>query len=375
MPPVCLRGVGTKAERRGDASGWRVVEDEPGFRVFAGVGGQGGVDAVEFVALGGEIGLVGEFLAEALAIGRQAFGGFLDDSFLFGEFDFEAAETIFEARDDAEGGQVLGIGDFGWEAGALQCEFDAGESCTAQCARGEEEVETADTGEDPIAVLAFEFAVADGLEERGPGFLAFNEAFALDVHAEGVAAGGSAPGDVLFDVAGAPSGECFSAFGGADCFAHGVLVVEMGRAQALQSGEFGFEPGFLHEAGIARRDGLGHGELVDFRAGVFETANAAIARHRHFDKTGLAFEKLPLGGIDTARGRIGVELDFVVFVALPLDPSFPLLDLRGEPGDVEMVEGFEPALGIDAGAHCGGGADENAGAPRIDAGEELLFGA
>ena len=67
-------------------------------------------------------------------------------------------------------------------------------------------------------------------------------------------------------------------FGIADLPANGVLIVDMGGAQAVEAGDLGFQPCLLHQTLIARGDGLGHGELVRLSlAHVFQPANAGIS--------------------------------------------------------------------------------------------------
>ena len=100
---------------------------------------------------------------------------------------------------------------------------------------------------------------------------------------------------------------------------------------------------------VAGGDGFGERERVGLRSGVLDPADGAVAGHSCVDESRFAFENLPSCGVDAALGRVGVELDLVVLVALPLDPALALLDLRGQPRHVEMVKGFEAALGIDAG--------------------------
>ena len=99
----------------------------------------------------------------------------------------------------------------------------------------------------------------------------------------------------------------------------------------------------------------------------------AVAGHGGVDETRLAFEDLPPRRVDAALRRIGVDLDLVVFVALPLDPALALLDLRGEPGHVEMVEGLQSPLGVDAGAHGLGRSDQDSDLAPIDGIEQPLL--
>src|SRR5208282_2465092 len=70
-----------------------------------------------------------------------------------------------------------------------------------------------------------------------------------------------------------------------------------------------------------------------------------------------------------------IDLDLVVFVALALDPALALLDLGGKPGNVELVQGLQTTLRIDAGAHGLGRTDQDADLAAVDGGEQSLLGA
>jgi hypothetical protein len=63
---------------------------------------------------------------------------------------------------------------------------------------------------------------------------------------------------------------------------------------------------------------------------------------------------------------VGVNFDLAVLISLPLDPSFPLLDLRRQPGHVEMVQGLEAQLHVHTCAHCVGRADQDADAAGVE---------
>src|SRR5271166_3694769 len=119
----------------------------------------------------------------------------------------------------------------------------------------------------------------------------------------------------------------------------------------------------LHQS--ARRDSVG---------GPGGPAWVLKHRHGHVDEARLALERLPAGGVDASLGRIGEELDLVVLVALALDPALALGDLGREPRHVEMVERDEPSVGVDAGAHGLGRADENPLLAGVHVVEEALLG-
>ena len=144
------------------------------------------------------------------------------------------------------------------------------------------------------------------------------------------------------------------------------LVVKMAVAQALEPGDLRGDAGLAHEPLVAGGDRLGESELVGQRSGVLDPADGAVARHGRVDEAGFPFEDLPASGVDAALRRVGVDLDLVVLVALPLDPALALFDLGGQPRHVEMVERFEASLGVDAGPHGLGRSDQDADLAAID---------
>ena len=152
------------------------------------------------------------------------------------------------------------------------------------------------------------------------------------------------------------------------------LLVEMIVPLALEAGDLGLEARLLDQALVAGCDRLGETELIGLRSDVFDPPDRRIARHGHVDEARLALERLPAGRVDASLGRIGEELDLVVLVALALDPAFALGDLGREPRHVEMVERDEPSVGVDAGAHGLGRADENPLLAGVHVVEEALLG-
>ena len=64
-----------------------------------------------------------------------------------------------------------------------------------------------------------------------------------------------------------------------------------------------------------------------------------------------------------------------MLVALPLDPPFPLLDVRGQPRHIQVVQRFQPELGIHTRPHGLRRAEDEAHATGVDVVKQaLLFG-
>ena len=131
----------------------------------------------------------------------------------------------------------------------------------------------------------------------------------------------------------------------------GMPIIVVRRALALQPGDLALQPRLPHQPAVARCDRLGHGELVGLAAGILNSADGAVARQCRLDEPRLAFVVLPHRGIHRAERGVGVDVDLVVLIALPLDAALALLDLARQPRHVEMVHCFQPLLHVDAGAH------------------------
>ncbi len=153
-----------------------------------------------------------------------------------------------------------------------------------------------------------------------------------------------------------------------------MLVVDVRSAQAFKARDVGLEPRFQHQPLVARRDRLRHGELV--RLGlphVFETTDGGVSRKGGRDEAGLALVVLPHLRVEAALGRVGEDVDLVVLVALAHDATLALLDLRRQPRHVEVVQRLQPELGVDAGPHRLGRADQEADLAGAHVAEQPLL--
>ena len=159
----------------------------------------------------------------------------------------------------------------------------------------------------------------------------------------------------------------------ADLPPDGVLVVDMRRALALQPGDLALQPRLPHQPAVTRCDRLGHGELVGLAAGILDAADGAVARQRRLDEPRLALVVLPHRRVHRAERGVGIDVDLVVLVALPLDAALALLDLARQPRHVEMVQRLQPLLHVDAGAHRLRRADQHPDAPGAEVGEQPLL--
>ncbi len=230
------------------------------------------------------------------------------------------------------------------------------------------DLEAADRCDDRFACLLELHQRQDLLQQRPARELALGVAVAGDRHGERVARRRDAALDVLPDLCDAAGRKFDVAFGVADLPPHGVLVVDVGSAQPFEPGDVGFQARLQHKSRIARRDGLGHRKLVGLAlAHVLETADRRVARKRGRNEAGLALVVLPHLRVEAAFSRVGEDVDLVVLVALAHDAALALLDLRRQPGHVEVVQCLQTELSIDASPHRLRRADQEAdlAGPRV----------
>ncbi len=113
-----------------------------------------------------------------------------------------------------------------------------------------------------------------------------------------------------------------------------MLIVHLRGALASQPGDLALQPGLAHQAAVAGRDRLGHGELVGLPTFLFQAADGPIAGQRRLDEPRLTLVVLPHRGVHRAERRVGVNLDFRVLIALPFDAALALFDLARQPWHV-----------------------------------------
>jgi len=151
---------------------------------------------------------------------------------------------------------------------------------------------------------------------------------------------------------------------------HGLPAV-VGPAQPFERGHGVVGLGLVEDEGVTGRQRLdlavGQGVLAD----VVDLAGVEPALHHLPDEPGFALHGLPGVGVEGAFGDVAVDRDLGVLVALPLDASFPLGQVRGSPRAVQVVQGHCAGLHVGADAHLGGGADEDLHGPGAAGVEQL----
>ncbi|BAB54689.1 mlr9317 (plasmid) [Mesorhizobium japonicum MAFF 303099] len=124
------------------------------------------------------------------------------------------------------------------------------------------EIEPADGGDSGFAFLLKLHESQDFLHQRATGKFALRERLAPDHHAEPIAGRWHEALDIFPYLADAPGRALDIALGIADLPSNGVLIINVGRAKALQTGNVCLQTCLLHQTRIARGDRLGHRELA-----------------------------------------------------------------------------------------------------------------
>ena len=156
-----------------------------------------------------------------------------------------------------------------------------------------------------------------------------------------------------------------------------MLVVHVRGTQTFKTGNIGFQARLLHQAGIARSDRFGHGELACLAlAHILQPPDRRVAGECRRDEPGLGLVVLPHLGVHRTFRGIGEDVDDVVLVALAENTALALLDLGRKPWRVEVMQRLQPKLRIDSGTHRVGGADQEAdfAGPHITEQPPLGFG-
>lgn len=151
-------------------------------------------------------------------------------------------------------------------------------------------------------------------------------------------------------------------------FGGGFATVE-GFALAFEGGYLLLQLGFVEQVGVAGEDGdvLGevHAALLVHAALVDGTGT-----HRAFFELGdeqlLVVKQVEFVAVEGFLDGVVDYIDFVVgkefgyLVAFSYATAVALLQIFGRPGNVELVDGDTPALGVDSGTQHFGGAEEDA---------------
>ncbi len=177
------------------------------------------------------------------------------------------------------------------------------------------EVKAADGSDDHLFLLLKLHQRQDLLHQCAAGDLALVELGASDLHSECVAHGRDEASEVLAHILDPPAGKFDIPFGVTDLPADRVLIVDMGGPQSIETSNLGLKPGFLHQALVAGRDGLGHGKLICLPLTyVLKTPDAGVAGQRRRNEPGLSLVVLPHGGVEAAKRCVGENVDLVMLV-------------------------------------------------------------
>ena len=206
--------------------------------------------------------------------------------------------------------------------------------------------------------------------EEGGGVGAGGEVSPVDEHLEAVAAGVLPAADRAIQCVDAVREGACAVLGAGDCVPERVLGALPGALQARQAHDFGVGAGFVEDQRIAGGERFDLGETQGVLADVLDLAHVQAPAHYLADEAGLALDCLPAVGVETALDRVAVDCDLRVLVALAHAAAFALLDVRGPPRTVEVMDRDAPVLDVGADPHLLGGADQNGDVPGAAGGEQ-----
>ena len=101
--------------------------------------------------------------------------------------------------------------------------------------------------------------------------------------------------------------------------------------------------------------------------------NRTFAGHDLADKLLLILHGLPEITVEGSFRGVPVKMHLRIQVALPDDPAFPLLQIAGPPGTVQIMQGDQPVLHIGSRPHLAGAAQKNPHLPGADFGKQLFL--
>ena len=137
---------------------------------------------------------------------------------------------------------------------------------------------------------------------------------------------------------------------------------------------------FLKDQGIAGRSGLHLGCIGRFAGDVLDFPKLGAALADLLDKPCLAFDRLPLPGVQRVLGGIAQDLDLepvgilgIEFVALTDTTAVALFEIRRPPRCIEMVKGNKPVLHVGAGAHLRSRSEQETDLAGSHLAEQLLL--
>ena len=101
--------------------------------------------------------------------------------------------------------------------------------------------------------------------------------------------------------------------------------------------------------------------------------NRTFAGHDLADKLLLILHGLPEITVEGSFRGIPVEMHLRISVALPNDPAFPLFQIAGPPGTVQIMQSNQPVLHVGPRPHFAGAAQKNPHLPGANFGKQFFL--
>src|SRR5690606_13454782 len=158
-----------------------------------------------------------------------------------------------------------------------------------------------------------------------------------------------------------------AAAGHADGVAPAELLALVVGALVFQLADLPAPAHLFKDQRVAAGGGLHLGGVGSLAGHVLDLPYAGSALAHLLDEVGLALDGLPHAAIQGLLGGIAEDADLKPFrvalvqlVALADDAAFALLQIGRAPRGVKVVQAHQTVLHVGAGAHLGGGAEQEA---------------
>jgi hypothetical protein len=179
--------------------------------------------------------------------------------------------------------------------------------------------------------------------------------------------------DVLADFLDPPACRGDLTLGVQNLPAHSKEIVVMGGAQSLKPGDIGLQPPFCIRRSSPEAIAFAMAKWLPCPSFRSSSLRIEVSPDKATAMKRALLVILPHGRVERPLCGISINIDLIVLIALTNDPAFPLLDLRGQPRHVEVVQGLQPKLCIHSGSHGFGATDQDADLSGADIIEQALL--
>ena len=143
--------------------------------------------------------------------------------------------------------------------------------------------------------------------------------------------------------------------------------------QQLQPGHVHIQIHAFLDARVPGAQGLDLGKGKRRLVHIVAASHRAFTGHDLRNEFLLVLHRLPEVGIKRPFGDVAEHMDGLVLVALAFNSAFPLGQVAGPPGAVQVMQRHKPVLHVGPGSHLLCTAEQNAHLTGTDFGEQLFF--